>query len=323
MRFRLWTVQALAVAALMVAGFGGPTSAQDPESNRSGDDTIALVTGITGNQGGGVAATLIEGGFQVRGLTRTLDSERARYWSDRGADMVQGDFTDYESIDAAVQGIDYLFVNVQERVPDYIEASKHLLDAAHEAGVKHIVFSSNRRSEPELPASASKTELEIYLRESGYSYTTLRIPQLMSNFIRERDMQNVLRDGVVGRGSEGSTFAYYAPDDLGVLAAASFADSEAWNGREINLSADELTDKDLASLLSELSGVEIEYTPPPAQQDGRWAAHQNLPYDTERLREEFPGIMTLREYLERNNYGEKLKAMSLLPIPSAPPRNDR
>ena len=321
MNYRLWTGPALAVAALMMAGCGSPTSGTDSETNLSGDYGIALVTGITGNQGGGVAATLIEEGYRVRGLTRTPDSQRARYWSDLGADMVQGDFTDHESIDAAVQGIDYLFVNVQERVPDYIEASKHLLDAAHAAGVKHIVFSSNRRSEPELPESASKTELEIYLRSSGYSYTTLRIPQLMSNFIRERDMQNVLRNGVVGRGSESSTFAYYAPDDLGVLAAASFADTEAWNGREINLSSDELTDRNLALLLSELSGVEIEYTAPPAQQDGRWAAHQGLPYDTEQLREEFPGIMTLREYLQRSNYGERLKAMSLLPLPPAPPQD--
>ena len=318
---RLWTVPALAIAALMMTGCGSPASGPDSETNRSGNHGIALVTGITGNQGGGVAATLIEEGFQVRGLTRTPDSERARYWSDLGADMVQGDFTDYESIDAAVQGIDYLFVNVQERVPDYIAASKYLLDAAHRAGARHVVFSSNRRSEPELPASASKTELEIYLRDSGYSYTTLRIPQLMSNFIRERDMQNVLRNGVVGRGSEGATFAYFAPDDLGVLAAASFADPEAWNGREINLSADELTDRDLASLLSEVSGVEIEYTAPPEQQDGRWAANQGLPYDTEQLREEFPGIMTLRQYLERNDYGEKLKAMSLLPLPTAPPQD--
>lgn len=298
------------------------TVACGSETGGTGSEPVALVTGITGNQGGGVAATLIEGGYKVRGLTRDPGSERAQYWAELGAEMVQGDFADRESIDAAVAGIDYLFVNVQERVPDYIEASIYLLDAAHNAGVKHIVFSSNRRSEPELPEKASKTEIELYLRNSGYSYTTLRIPQMMSNFTRERDMQNVLRDGIVGRGSETSTFAYYAPDDLGILAAASFADSNAWNGREINLSADELTDRDLALLLSELSGIDVKYTAPPAEQDSRWAAQQGLQYDTEKLRTEFPGIMTLREYLEQNNYGEKLKALSLSPPPQSRDPNE-
>lgn len=54
-----------------------------------------------------------------------------------------------------------------------------------------------------------------------------------------------------------------------MLEAPSFADPEPLNGREINLSADELTDRDMALLLSEHSGVEIEHTAPPEQQDGR------------------------------------------------------
>ncbi len=292
-------------------------------NKRAKRDSVVLVTGITGNQGGGVAATMLEEGYRVRGLTRDPGSERAQYWSALGVEMVKGDFTDYPSIEAAAEGIDFLFVNLQERIPNYVEASKHLLDVAHNAGAKHIVFSSNRRSEPELPESASKTELEKYLRGSGYSYTTLRMPQQMSNFMRERDMQNVLRSGVVGRGMEGATFAYFAPDNLGVIAAASFADPMAWNRREVNLAGDELTDADLAALLSELSGLEIEYTSPTEEPDARWLANQNLTYDTVELKQEFPGIMTLREFLEQNDYGQKLKAMSLLPLPPPPSEDER
>lgn len=255
------------IVVCLLSVFVAACSSQDAKTSSAADQTaktgVVLVTGITGNQGSGVAGTLIERGYQVRGLSRNIESEASKYWIGMGVEMVQGDFTDYPSIDAAVAGIDYLFVNIQERVPDYVNATKYILDAANKAGMKHVLYSSNRRSEPELPNSASKTDIEIYLRESGYSYSTLRIPQMTSNFPRDRDMQNILRRGVVGRGSESATFAYFAPDDLGILAAAAFADTKAWNRREVNLSGDELTDRDLASLLSELSGLEINYTPPP------------------------------------------------------------
>jgi uncharacterized protein YbjT (DUF2867 family) len=312
-----------AVLALLLFGCSTHDDSLGKQSNTDIKNAIVLITGITGNQGGGVASTLIEEGYQIRGLTRNPSSERAQYWKNLGAEMVQGDFTDRASIVAALKDADYVFINIQEQVPNYIEETKYLLDTANSLGIKHILYSSNRRSEPELPQSASKTEIEIYLRESGYSYTTLRIPQMMSNFIRDRDMYNVLRNGVVGRGDESATFAYFAPDDLGILASAALADTKTWNGREINLAADELTDKELASLISELSGLEIKYTSPPQQQNGHWAANQNMPYDTDQLRTEFANIMTLREYLQKNNYGEKLKAMSLLPLPPEPENNGR
>jgi uncharacterized protein YbjT (DUF2867 family) len=289
-------------------------SSQNAQMSSSIDVGLTLVTGITGNQGGGVAGALLEEGYAVRGMTRNPDSEASQHWSDLGAEMVYGDFTDQASIDAALEGVDYLFINLQEQIPDYINATKYLLDAANAAGVRHILYSSNRRSEPELPQSASKTEVELYLRESGYSYTTLRIPQMMSNFVRERDMANVLRNGIVGRGSEQATFAYFSPDDLGPMAVAAIEDTESWNGREINLAGDELTDRELASLLGEISGLNIEYASP-EQQEARWLANQGLSYDTEQLRAEFPGMKTLRDYLITNNYGEKLKAMSMQPLP--------
>lgn len=317
---KVYMMKKIILAALALTIFGCSGNASSPGGAAGIDvrNSTVLVTGITGNQGGGVAGTLIEEGYQVRGLTRDLNSESSKYWENLGVEMVQGDFTDRASIAAALEGVDYLFVNIQEQIPDYVEATKYLLETADSLGVKHTLYSSNRRSEPELPQSASKTEIELYLRESGISYSTLRIPQMMSNFPRDRDMQNVLRNGVVGRGSERATFAYFAPDDLGLLAAAAFADNEAWAGREVNLAGDELTDRDLASLLSELSGLDIAYTAPPQEQDARWVANQGLSYDTEQLRAEFPSMMTLREYLIKNNYGENLETMSMLPLPPAP-----
>jgi uncharacterized protein YbjT (DUF2867 family) len=290
-----------------MVGCNSENKETDPQSQKKNTQgALILVTGITGNQGGGVANTLLDEGLNVRGMTRNTSSESAQYWARRGAEMVYGDFTNRESIDVVLNDVEYIFINLQEQVPDYINATKYLLDAANAAGVKHIIYSSSRSSDPDVAGGGHKTEIEIYLRESGYSYTTLRIPQQMSSVTR--DMTELLTVGWRGRGSETKPFAWISPDDLGPITLAAIENPKVWNGREVNLSGDELTDLELVSILRELSGLDIKYTPPPVN-DERWGAAQNLSYDTEQLRAEFP-MTTFREYLIKNNFGENLRAIA-------------
>lgn len=316
LKIRLWIATFIFGSALVMTGCASQNSPKSSQSQSKSQHGLTLVTGITGNQGSGVANTLIKRGYPVRGMTRNTNSEQAQYWASRGAEIVSGDFTDRKSIDAALVGIDYIFINLQEQVPDFINATKYLLDAANAAGVKHIIYSSSRTADPEISNSGQKSEIEIYLRQSGYSYTTLRISQQMSSPIRKADMERLLREGWKGRGDETKPFAWISPDDLGHLVIAAIEDTGAWNGREVNLSGDELTDRELVSLFRELSGINITYTPP-LKTDARWESLQNLSYDTERLRAEFP-MTTFREYLIENNFGENLRALSLELFPPTP-----
>src|ERR1700679_2571173 len=67
-----------------------------------------LVTGGTGRQGGtgrAVVQTLVERGFQVRALVRRID-ERSELLTKLGAHVVVGDYTDYRSLLAALDGIE-------------------------------------------------------------------------------------------------------------------------------------------------------------------------------------------------------------------------
>jgi uncharacterized protein YbjT (DUF2867 family) len=50
-----------------------------------------LITGVTGNQGGAVAQALQGTGFNLRGVTRKPDSERAAALARHGVDIVKGD----------------------------------------------------------------------------------------------------------------------------------------------------------------------------------------------------------------------------------------
>lgn len=64
-----------------------------------------LVTGATGAQGGSVARYLLnEGKFTVRALTRKANSDSAAALKQKGAEIVEGDLGDIESLRAAVRG---------------------------------------------------------------------------------------------------------------------------------------------------------------------------------------------------------------------------
>lgn len=61
-----------------------------------------VVTGATGAQGGGVANVLLETpGWKVRAVTRNANSEKARDLAERGAEVVQANFDDVESLKEA------------------------------------------------------------------------------------------------------------------------------------------------------------------------------------------------------------------------------
>ena len=68
-------------------------------------DTIVLVSGATGQQGGATAARLIADGWPVRVLTRNPESAAATALRHAGAEIVAGDMDDRGSLDAALRGV--------------------------------------------------------------------------------------------------------------------------------------------------------------------------------------------------------------------------
>lgn len=63
-----------------------------------------LITGVTGNQGGSVAAALAGSGFQLQGMTRKPDSPAAQALKAKGVTLIQGDLDDAASLKAALAG---------------------------------------------------------------------------------------------------------------------------------------------------------------------------------------------------------------------------
>ena len=71
------------------------------------DKKIIAVVGATGAQGGGLARAILDdssGGFALRTLTRDSSSEKAHALASKGAEIVEVDIDNEESVKKAFDG---------------------------------------------------------------------------------------------------------------------------------------------------------------------------------------------------------------------------
>src|SRR5450432_176526 len=109
-----------------------------------GKKLAVVVTGGTGKQGGAVVKSLLERGHEVRAVTRSPDSAKARELADAGVTLVRASLDDTAALAKVLEGATSLFVMTtpieggpQAETGQGISAA----DAAKAAGV-HLVFNS-------------------------------------------------------------------------------------------------------------------------------------------------------------------------------------
>src|ERR1700719_3353371 len=103
-----------------------------------------VVTGGTGKQGGAVVKSLLERGHEVRAVTRSTDSAKARELANAGVTLVRASLEDSAALTKALEGATSLFAmttpfegGTQAETRQGISAA----NAAKAAGV-HLVFTS-------------------------------------------------------------------------------------------------------------------------------------------------------------------------------------
>ncbi|MFJ2092242.1 NAD(P)H-binding protein [Streptomyces sp. NPDC087901] len=135
---------------------------------------MILVTGATGNIGSALLEELhAYGAGPLRGLTR--DAARAVF--PEGAEAVEGDFADTDSLERALDGVRSLFLVSR------LGSDADILEAARQAGVEHVVLVSSItvQTHPHLGPAAENLAVEQLLKDSGMEWTILRPTQFASN----------------------------------------------------------------------------------------------------------------------------------------------
>ncbi|KAG9313438.1 hypothetical protein JVU11DRAFT_5760 [Chiua virens] len=150
---------------------------------------IVTVFGATGKQGSSVLRALLEDGtFTPRAVTRNPNSEKALKIKQLGAEVVQGDLWNVESLKNAMKGAEGVFgvtdyfdpkISAQDPTSEVVLGT-NMVDAAIAVGVKFFVWSSlpnctrvSNGKYRNVHHFDNKANVDDYLRDSQLSHAIL------------------------------------------------------------------------------------------------------------------------------------------------------
>jgi uncharacterized protein YbjT (DUF2867 family) len=231
-------------------------------------DRTILITGVTGKQGGAVAHALQGSGFNLRGLTRAPESDRAVSLARQGIELVKGDLDDAAALRRALAGAWGVF-GVQNSLEGGVEREeaqgKRLASLAREAGVEHFVYTSVGSADKRtgIPHFDNKWRIEETVRGLNFpSHVILRPVFFMENLLAPFSLQGSTLAWALGPGTK---LQMIAVDDIGWFGARAFTDAVALNRREIDLAGDVRTMPQAAEILSEALGRPIAFAQTPIE----------------------------------------------------------
>jgi len=139
-----------------------------------------FVTGANGNIASLMIPELIKQGATVRALVRDLG--KAETLKTAGAQIVQGDYSDQDSLNAAAKGVDAI-VSITPPNPDAVEQADNIIKAAKHAGSPFLLRISAIGAAADAPTDNGKLhhQTDEAIKASGLTYTILRPHFFMQN----------------------------------------------------------------------------------------------------------------------------------------------
>ncbi len=264
---------------------------------------VIAVIGSTGSQGGGLMRAILSdasGAFAAKGITRNVDSDKAKALTELGVEMVAADLDDEESLVAAFSGCHgaYCVTNFWEDLSPEKERqqARNLARAAKAARIRHAIWSTLEDTREWVPLSDDRmpTLLDHYKvphfdakGEANRFFADAGVP---TTFL----LTSFYWDNLIGFGSEPQrgedgqlTFVLpmgdkklpgIAAEDIGKCAYGIFKAGDKFLGRTVGIAGEHLTGAEMAAQLTESLGETVN--------------HFAAPFDTYRSFD-FPGAEDL------------------------------
>ncbi len=215
-----------------------------------------LVTGATGTFGGEVTRQLQSRGKPIRVLVR--DAAKVPELNE-AVQVVVGDFARPETLDAALKGIECVFLASFDS-PDQAKLQGNVLTAAKRCGVRHIVRISTAGVHElrHLSIFDWHYECEQQLEESGIAFTHLRPHWVMQNFLPSSSATPVVDGKIRLPAGDGHVSFVDARDIAAVGVEALTAPGHEGKAYEMT-GAEALSHSDVADQLSAAIGRSIVY----------------------------------------------------------------
>lgn len=225
---------------------------------------MILVTGATGHLGSQIVENLLTQISPSEIAVLVRDEEKAKELKEKGVQIRVGDYINPNSLIAAFKDVQKLILISSNDFNDRFGQHKNAIDAAKQAGVKHIIYTSMSMNDIETSPLKGFLEdhyqTEDYIKQNGFTFTMMQ-HSLYSDVIPMFIGEQVLETGVFFPAGEGRV-AYASRNDL-AEAIAKVALSDSFDNQSLPMTNTEnYSYADVAKILTELSGKEVAYVSP-------------------------------------------------------------
>jgi uncharacterized protein YbjT (DUF2867 family) len=257
-----------------------------------------LVTGATGRFRP-VAEMLLERGHRVRAGTRDRRSLAARELAALGAEPIVCDFDDPTSLEDAARGVDGVFASgtAHRAGPEgEVRHGRNLVDALRAAGVGHVVFSSGAGADRPtgVVIFEGKRQVEEHMKARRLPATILAPVYLMENLFNPWNLPALAAGVIPSPMSPRRAIQQIPIVDIAAFAVHALEHRDDFLGQRIELASDSLTALEEATIVSSVSGRELEVrevSPTGALQVlFEWLDRVGFTVDIAGLRRDFPDV---------------------------------
>jgi NAD(P)H dehydrogenase (quinone) len=227
---------------------------------------MILVTGATGHLGNAAIRSLLEKGVPANKITALVrDENKAGNLSEQGVHLKTGNYNDYNSLMAALEDVDKLFlISSNDVTADMLLQHKNVINAAKENGVQHIVYISQEIKDDETTAIPFVIQVHRataqYIKETGIAFTIFN-DSLYADSIGKFAGEGFLENGIFFPAGDGKV-PFIPRTDIGEAAAVVLTTP----GHEYKTYAitgnDAYSFEDIAGFLTELTGKKVTYLNP-------------------------------------------------------------
>ena len=156
------------------------------------DDKPILVAGATGYVGGRLVPALLDAGYRVRAMGRSLEKLACRPWGRHPkVELVKGDVLDRKSLETALSGCGaayYLLHSMIAQKQKFVEADRkaaqNMVSAAESAGIDRIIYLGGLAEKKDGRLSKhlrSRIEVADILQSGSVPVTDLRAPMILGS----------------------------------------------------------------------------------------------------------------------------------------------
>ena len=227
---------------------------------------MILITGANGHLGGATIDFLLKKNPNAKIKALVRSEEKGKDLKAKGVEIAISDYLNYDSLVSAMKGVETMLLISSSTMGDRHAQHANAIKAAKEKGVKHIVYTSVLKANPNSKFSAGidhyKTEEDI--KNSGMSYTIMRntyYADFLPNIIG-----NAVESGAIYYSAGNAKVNFALRSEMAEANAVVLANPTAHQNKIYEItSASKYTFDEIAGILSDITGKQIKYVDIPVE----------------------------------------------------------